>query len=67
MGVTIIALFVAGARIPHLLVVVSCVIPVGVSFILFEPYRLARLMNFLNPWMDARGDGYQLIQSLLAL
>jgi len=67
MGVTIIALFVAGARIPHLLGVVSCVIPVGVSFILFEPYRLARLMNFLNPWMDARGDGYQLIQSLLAL
>lgn len=67
MGVTIIALFVAGARIPHLLGVVSCVIPVGVAFILFEPYRLARLMNFLNPWKDARGDGYQLIQSLLAL
>jgi cell division protein FtsW len=67
MGVTIIVLFVAGAKIPHIIGVVSCVIPVGVAFILFEPYRLARLMNFIDPWKDARGDGYQLIQSLLAL
>ncbi|MEQ8198422.1 MAG: FtsW/RodA/SpoVE family cell cycle protein, partial [Clostridiaceae bacterium] len=26
-----------------------------------------RLLNFLNPWLDPAGNGYQLIQSFLAL
>lgn len=30
-------------------------------------YQLARVTSFLNPWADARGNGYQLIQSLLAI
>jgi cell division protein FtsW len=31
-----------------------------------EPYRVARLMSFLNPWADPQGTGYHTIQSLLA-
>lgn len=30
-------------------------------------YQRRRIMSFLNPWTDARGDGYQLIQSILAV
>jgi cell division protein FtsW len=30
-------------------------------------YQLKRIVSFLNPWKDAQGDGYQLVQSLLAI
>lgn len=30
-------------------------------------YQLRRILSFLNPWADPLGDGYQLIQSLLAV
>jgi cell division protein FtsW len=32
-----------------------------------NPYQLKRIVSFTDPWKDARGDGYQLIQSLLAI
>jgi cell division protein FtsW len=32
-----------------------------------KSYQRRRLISFLNPWKDADGDGYQLIQSLLAI
>ena len=33
----------------------------------FADYQRRRIMSFLNPWSDPMGDGYQLIQSLLAI
>ena len=35
--------------------------------ILLEPYRIKRIMAFLNPWASPQGEGFQLIQSLYAL
>lgn len=32
-----------------------------------KEYQRRRLMSFLNPWSDPTGDGYQLVQSLLAV
>ncbi|NET01771.1 MAG: FtsW/RodA/SpoVE family cell cycle protein [Sphaerospermopsis sp. SIO1G2] len=32
-----------------------------------KEYQRRRVMSFLNPWADPTGDGYQLIQSLLAI
>ncbi|MEA5578566.1 FtsW/RodA/SpoVE family cell cycle protein [Anabaena sp. UHCC 0451] len=32
-----------------------------------KEYQRRRVMSFLNPWADATGDGYQLVQSLLAV
>ncbi|MEH1948656.1 MAG: FtsW/RodA/SpoVE family cell cycle protein [Nostoc sp.] len=32
-----------------------------------KEYQRKRVMSFLNPWADATGDGYQLVQSLLAV
>ena len=43
------------------------VVAFGAFFALTSKYRLKRVLSFTNPWADAQGDGYQLIQSLLAL
>lgn len=66
--VTLIVLFVAGAKASHVFgIVTPAAFLAGVVLIFSEPYRRDRLLNFINPWKDAAGDGYQLIQSLLAL
>lgn len=68
MIVTFIMLFVAGGRIQDLFGKVAPVLLVAVMFFIFgEDYRRARMLNFLNPWKDPAGDGYQLIQSFYAL
>ncbi len=68
MIVTLIILFVAGAKAFHLFgIVTPSLFALGVIFIFSEGYRKKRLLNFINPWKDPLGDGYQLIQSLLAL
>lgn len=64
---TLIVLFAAGCKIAHISFVVLLVGALGAAATYFEPYRMKRFMTFLNPWEDPRGDGYQLIQSLLAL
>ena len=30
-------------------------------------YRISRIVTFLNPWNDIRGDGWQIVQSLYAI
>ena len=35
--------------------------------IIIAPYRLARILSFLNPWSDPLGSGFQIIQSLYAI
>ncbi len=39
----------------------------AVIFTVLEPYRLKRLMIFLDPWKDPKDTGYQLVQSLYGL
>jgi len=39
----------------------------GTASILINEYQRLRVVSFLNPWQDPQGDGYQLIQSLLAI
>ncbi|MGQ9483566.1 MAG: putative lipid II flippase FtsW [Desulfosoma sp.] len=37
------------------------------ALVIHSPYRVARLMAFLNPWTDPLDSGYNLIQSLIAV
>ena len=51
-------------------VVAGLVVAVGVVGVVSEPYRMSRLMVFLDPWNDGKegfGTGYQLIHSLYAI
>ena len=60
-------LFAGGMRIKHFLFLIIPAVLVGVILIVIEPYRLSRLMAFINPWSSPKGEGYQLLQSLYAL
>ena len=66
--VTFIMVFVAGAIKRFMFgVITPLILFAGSFFTLFEDYRRRRLLNFINPWKDPAGDGYQLIQSFYAL
>ena len=58
---------VAGGQKRHLLLLMAIVVLSAFIFIRMEPYRLHRIMAFLNPWSDPLNTGFQSIQSLLAL
>ena len=60
-------LFVAGARLKHLLVGAAGLGTLGFGLMYVEGYRWARFVSYLNPWADPQGNGYQTIQSLIAL
>ena len=60
-------IFVAGARLFHVGLLFFSAIPVLVYLVLKEPYRMARIMAFLDPWQDSQGIGFQLTQSQIAL
>ena len=60
-------LFGCGMKWKHLFVLLIPAFAIGVVLILIEPYRLNRLMAFINPWSNPKGEGYQLLQSLYGL
>ena len=58
---------VAGARRLHLLLLGAAGAAAGAGLVIVAPYRLARWTTFLDPWANAQGSGYHVVQSLLAL
>jgi len=60
-------LLVAGARIKHFVMIAVPAIGAIIVLILIEPYRLSRVVTFLNPFADKLGSGWQIIQSLYAI
>jgi len=60
-------LFMAGAKVSHLLVLGFSGVMVVAIRILDEGYRVTRFLSFINPWKDPQGSGYHVIQSLIAL
>ncbi|MCL1790646.1 MAG: putative lipid II flippase FtsW [Peptococcaceae bacterium] len=62
-----IMLVVAGARVKHLVLLGGAGVGLMTMAILAAPYRMKRIFAFIDPWADPSGNGYQTIQSLLAL
>ena len=57
----------AGLPMSQLLGTASLGVVVAIGSIASKSYQLKRIMSFLNPWQDQAGDGYQLVQSLMAI
>lgn len=65
--VTLFMLIIGGMSKKHTLLFS---IPAGAMvplLVILEPYRLKRLMAFIDPWASPQGEGFQLIQSLYSL
>ncbi|WP_323845059.1 putative lipid II flippase FtsW [Microbulbifer magnicolonia] len=65
-GTVLAMVFLAGARLPHTFLLVGAAASGLALMALVSPYRLQRLMTFLDPWGDQFASGYQLTQSLIA-
>ena len=59
--------FTAGARIVHIAFVTLGLLAIGISALVFAPWRVERLMAFLDPFAHADDAGYQVVQSLYAI
>jgi cell division protein FtsW len=59
-------LFVAGARLRHFLLIVSIGALMVAALAILQPYRMQRLISFVDPWEFAFSSGYQLTQALIA-
>ena len=62
-----IMLFLAGVSFRHFSI---CILAgaVGTGILIWQSeYRLARFTSYLDPWDDAKGSGFQLVQGLVAI
>src|SRR3954470_7693626 len=64
---TLCLLLASGARLRHLGIIVGSLALVIAILAVVEPYRLARLTSFVDPWADAGGDGFQSVQAMIAM
>ncbi len=68
LGLTLIAmLIIGGISKKHFLMLSVPALALVPTLIVIEPYRMKRLMAFIDPWANPKGEGFQLIQSLYAL
>ena len=63
----VVMLFIGGARFKHFLVLAVPAVALVVVLILIEPYRLKRLIAFIDPFASSKNEGFQLVQSLLGV
>jgi cell division protein FtsW len=59
--------FVAGLSYRYLLGAALVLVPAAIVLAVGSAYRVRRLKSFLDPWQDPFGDGFQMIQSLIAV
>ena len=60
-------LFVSGVKMNFFIKIGLLGLLGVVILIIIAPYRLQRILSFLNPWSDPLGSGFQIIQSLYAI
>jgi cell division protein FtsW len=59
--------YAAGVRLSHLAMAAAPAFVVAAGLLIFVPWRLARLVTFLDPWADPQKSGFQVVQSLIAV
>lgn len=63
----VVMLFLGGARAKHFLLMIVPALSVVFLLIMVEPYRLRRLVAFVDPFASSKGEGFQLVQSILGI
>jgi cell division protein FtsW len=63
-GVPLIMAVVAGMSFKYVLWLLGAVVMAVTIMVNLQPYRMARLKVWFDPWADAQGMGYQTVQSL---
>jgi cell division protein FtsW len=66
MGSAAAMLFLGGVGLFRFSMMVVLAVASVVVLVQAQPYRMARLTNFTDPWADQFGSGYQLTQALIA-
>ena len=67
-GLTLISLiFISGVKLSFFVKIGLLGLGGIILLIIIAPYRMARIVSFLNPWVDPLGSGFQIIQSLYAI
>jgi cell division protein FtsW len=59
--------YTAGARLLHLGIAAAPALLGVIGLLVFVPWRLKRMITFLDPWADPQGGGFQVVQSLIAV
>jgi len=65
--VGILMLIAAGAKLWHVALIAPPAMAGVVAMIMISPYRIKRLLAFVDPWADPQGIGYHLIQAKMAI
>ena len=65
--IAVVMVFAAGLSYKYVISAILCGLPVVYFILVAAPYRRRRLMAFWDPWSDPLGDGFQVIQSLIAV
>ncbi len=60
-------IFAAGINYRYIIGLLLVSLPAAYVVLMSADYRRRRMMVFLNPWEDPLGDGFQVIQSLIAV
>ena len=60
-------LFAAGLSYRYLFGTLLVLLPAAMALIVTSDYRMRRLRTYLDPWADQFGDGYQAVQSFIAV
>lgn len=68
-ALAVILMILSGCRLRYFIIIGAPLVVVAISALLFkgQGFRLQRFITFLDPWQDAAGDGWQIIQSLYAI
>jgi cell division protein FtsW len=65
--ICVVMCYTAGARLLHLGMAAAPAIVGLAMMLIFVPWRMRRMITFLDPWSDPQDSGFQVVQSLIAV
>lgn len=63
----VVMIFTAGGRVLHLGMAAAPALIGFAGLLILVPFRMRRIMAFLDPWADPQGKSFQVVQSLIAV